>query len=150
LVWRGAAAEDVRGGGPAPAAGDAPTIASAGVVIARPGGRSTAIGRGCGSGQEAFALRAEKGRSCALTRARGGLRRTLCAAATTFRKRSLVHGAGDHLGLVMRQLIGAGTPQALAARGAALLRLPDPDRGLLVLLILPPDAGPEPTSATGC
>jgi hypothetical protein len=62
----------------------------------------------------------------------------------------LVHGAGDHLGLVMRQLIGAATPQAPAARGAALLWLPDPAGGLLVLLILPPDAGPEPTSATGC
>jgi hypothetical protein len=43
----------------------------------------------------------------------------------------------------MRQLIGAGTPKELAARGAALLWLLDPERGLLLILILPPDAAPD-------
>jgi hypothetical protein len=49
----------------------------------------------------------------------------------------------------MRQLIGAGTPKELAPRGARLRWL-DPDIGLLALLIPPPEAGPEPTSSTGC
>jgi transposase len=50
---------------------------------------------------------------------------------------------------VMRQLIGAGTPKEFAARGVWLLWLFDPDIGLLVILILPPEAGREPTSPTG-
>jgi hypothetical protein len=50
----------------------------------------------------------------------------------------------------MRQLIGAGTPKELAARSVRLLWLLDPDIGLLVILILPPDAEPDPTSSTGC
>ena len=74
----------------------------------------------------------------------------MCAAGENVQKRYLVHVAGYNLGLVMRQLIGAGTPKELAARGARLLWLLDPDIGLLVLLILPPEAGPEPTSSTGC
>lgn len=49
----------------------------------------------------------------------------------------------------MRALLGAGTPEAAADRGAALLWLLDPDVGLLMILIPPPDAGPEPTWSTG-
>jgi hypothetical protein len=49
----------------------------------------------------------------------------------------------------MRALLSAGTPKELAARGAALLGLLAPDVGLLMILILPPDTGPEPTSSTG-
>jgi hypothetical protein len=49
----------------------------------------------------------------------------------------------------MRQLIGAGTPKELAARGAAPLGLLPPDVGLLLILILPPEAAPDPTSSTG-
>jgi hypothetical protein len=33
---------------------------------------------------------------------------------------------------------------------ARLLGLLDPERGVLVILILPPDARPEPTSSTVC
>jgi hypothetical protein len=62
----------------------------------------------------------------------------------------LVHVAAYNLGVVMRQLLGAGTPKELAARGAGLLWLLDPDLGLLLILILPPDPAPEPTSSTGC
>ena len=54
-------------------------------------------------------------------------------------KRYFVHVAGYNLGLVMRQLIGAGTPKQLAARSAWLLWLLDPDVGLPVILILPPE-----------
>jgi transposase len=107
--------------------------------------------RRSGSGQEGFALRAEKvERSFALTLARGGLRRTRWRGRENVQKRYLVHVAADNLGLVMRQLLGAGTPQELAARGARLLWLLHPDLGLPVILILPPNAGPEPTSSTGC
>jgi hypothetical protein len=50
----------------------------------------------------------------------------------------------------MHQLISAGTPKELAARRAQLLWLLDPDLGLLIFLVLPPDAEPEPTSSTAC
>ena len=104
-----------------------------------------------GVGKAALALRAERvERSFALALGRGGLRRTHVRGRENVQKRYLVHVAGYNLGLVMRQLIGAGTPKELAARGARLLWLLDPDIGLLVLLILPPEAGPEPTSSTGC
>ena len=103
-----------------------------------------------GIGQEALALRAEKvERSFALVLDRG-LRRTHLRGRENVQKRYLVHVAGYNLGLVMRQLIGAGTPKELVARGARLLWLLDPDVGLLVLFILPPEARPEPTSSTDC
>ena len=50
----------------------------------------------------------------------------------------------------MRQLIGAETTKELAARGAWLLWLLDPDIGLLVSLIRGPETGPQATSSTGC
>jgi transposase len=104
-----------------------------------------------GAGKEALALRAEKvERSFALTLDRGGLRRTHLRGRDNVQKRYFVHVAAYNLGLVMRQLLGAGTPKELAARGARLLWLLHPDLGLLLILILPPDAGPEPTSSTGC
>jgi transposase len=104
-----------------------------------------------GIGKEGLALRAEKvERSFALTLDRGGLRRTHVRGRENVQKRYFVHVAGYNLGLLMRQLIGAGTPKELAARGAGLPWLFDPDLGMLVALILPPDAAPEPTSSTGC
>jgi transposase len=104
-----------------------------------------------GIGQEALALRAAKvERSFALVLDRGGLRRTRLRGRENVRKRYLVHVAGYNLGLVMRQLIGAGTPNELVARGARLPWLLDPDLGLPVLFILPPEARPEPTSPTDC
>jgi transposase len=104
-----------------------------------------------GIGKEGLALRAEKvERSFALTLDRGGLRRTWLRGRENVQKRYFVHVAAYNLGLVMRQLLGAGTPKELVARGARLLWLLDPAVGLLMILILPPDAGPEPTSSTGC
>ena len=98
-----------------------------------------------------MALRAEKvERSFALTLDRGALRRTHLRGRENVQKRYFVHVAAYNLGLVMRQLIGAGTPKELAARGAGLLWLFDPDVGLLAILILPPELGSEPTSSTGC
>jgi transposase len=102
-------------------------------------------------GKEALAQRAEKvERSFELTLDRGGLRRTHLRGRENVQKRYFVHVAAYNLGLVMRQLIGAGTPKQLAARGAGLLWLLDPDVGLLAILILPPEVAPEPTSSTGC
>jgi transposase len=102
-------------------------------------------------GKQGFALRAEKvERSFALSLARGGLRRTHLRGRENVQKRYLVHVAGYNLGLVMRLLLGAGTPKELAARGAGLLWLFDSALGLLVILILPPQPTPDPTSSTRC
>ena len=62
----------------------------------------------------------------------------------------MIHVAGYNLGLVLRQLIGAGTPKELAARGGWLLWLLDPDMGLLIILVLPTELSPNSTSSTGC
>ena len=65
-------------------------------------------------------------------------------------KRYLVHVAGFNLGLVMRALLGAGTPKELATRGGIPFWLTDPTAGLVVVVILPAEAPPDPTSATAC
>ena len=54
-------------------------------------------------------------------------------------KRSLVDVAGFNLGLVMRALLGAGTPKEFATRGGILFWLIDPAAGLVLLVILPPE-----------
>jgi hypothetical protein len=46
--------------------------------------------------------------------------------------------------MVMRALLGAGTPKELAAQGAGLLWLLDPERGLLVILSCRPTPGQNP------
>ena len=54
---------------------------------------------------------------------RRGLRRTWLQGRENVHKRYLIHVAGHNLGLLMRQLIGAGTPREAAARGWCLLVL---------------------------
>jgi transposase len=104
-----------------------------------------------GVGKEAFKLRAERvERGFAHSLGRGGLRRAWLRGRDNVQKRYLVHVAGYNLGLVMRALLGAGTPKELAARGPRLLWLLCPDIGLLVILILPPHTGPDLTSSTRC
>jgi transposase len=51
----------------------------------------------------------------------GGMRRTHLRGTTNILKRVLVHTAGFNLGLVMRQLIGVGTPRGLQGRLCALI-----------------------------
>src|ERR671929_66644 len=69
-----------------------------------------------GVAREAFKLRAERvERSFALTLDRGGMRRAWLRGRDNLRKRCLVHVAGYNLGLVMRALVGAGTPRAFVA-----------------------------------
>ena len=53
----------------------------------------------------------------------GGMRRTWLRGHENILKRYLVHVAGFNLGLVMRALLGAGTPRGLAALAARLWAL---------------------------
>ena len=104
-----------------------------------------------GVGKEAFKLRAERvERGFAHSLDRGGLRRAWLRGRENVQKRYLLHVAGYNLGLVMRALLGAGTPRQLAAKGGLLWWLFDPAAGLLMVLLPPPDAPPDPTSSTGC
>ena len=60
-------------------------------------------------------------RSFAHNLERGGLRRTWLRGRENVHKRYLIHVAGHNLGILMRLLIGAGTPKEAAARGRAFL-----------------------------
>jgi hypothetical protein len=51
----------------------------------------------------------------------GGLRRVYLRGHTNIRKRLLIHAGGFNLGLLMRQLIGVGTPRGLQGRLVAIL-----------------------------
>jgi transposase len=53
----------------------------------------------------------------------GGMRRTHLRGHANILKRVLIHAGGFNLGLVMRQLIGLGTPRGLQGRLAAVLAL---------------------------
>ena len=52
----------------------------------------------------------------------GGMRRVHLRGHPNIRKRLLVHVAGCNLGLLLRHLIGVGTPRSLQGRAAALFR----------------------------
>jgi transposase len=69
-----------------------------------------------GVAKAAFKLRAELvERSFALTLDRGGMRRAWLRGRDNVHKRYLIHTAGYNLGLIMRLLVGAGTPRELLA-----------------------------------
>jgi transposase len=110
---------------------------------------------GSGVGKEAFRLRAERvERSFEHTLDRGGMRRAHLRGRENVQKRYLVHVAGYNLGLILRALLGAGTPRELAARGGVLVWLVDPEAGFVWIVVVadgprlvPPSA---PTSSTGC
>jgi transposase len=89
-----------------------------------------------GVAKEAFKLRAERvERSFALTLDRGGMRRAWLRGGENLKKRYLVHVAGYNLGLIMRLLVGAGTPREFVAGAAAhLLVLATADGAVLVVL----------------
>jgi hypothetical protein len=61
----------------------------------------------------------------------GGMRRTHLRGHTNILKRLLLHARGFNLGLVMRHLIGSGTPRGLQDRLASVVA------ALLVLLGAP-------------
>jgi transposase len=91
-----------------------------------------------GVAKEAFKLRAELcERSFALVLDRGGMRRAWLRGRDNLKKRYLVHVAGYNLGLVMRLLVGAGTPREFMARASAhLLVLASADGAALVILVV--------------
>src|SRR6187397_3353525 len=77
---------------------------------------------GSGVGKKAMRRRAEiVERSFAHNLDRGGMRRTWLRGRENVHKRYLVHVAGHNLGILMRLLIGAGTPREAVARGIAYL-----------------------------
>ena len=51
----------------------------------------------------------------------GGMRRTHLRGNTNILKRILIHVSGFNLGLIMRQLIGVGTPRGLQGRPAVVI-----------------------------
>ena len=89
-----------------------------------------------GVAKEAFKLRAELcERGFALILDRGGLRRAWLRGRENLHKRYLVHVAGYNLGLLMRLLVGAGTPREFLARASArLLVLAIADGAALIIL----------------
>jgi len=100
-----------------------------------------------GVAKEALKLRAERvERSFEHTLDRGGLRRTHLRGRANVQKRYLVHVAGFNLGLMMRLLLGAGTPKELAARRGFVFWLIDPAASFVLLVILPSHGPFEPTS----
>jgi hypothetical protein len=89
-----------------------------------------------GVARAAFKLRAEiVERSFAHVLDRGGMRRTWLRGRDNVHKRYLLHVAGHNLGLLMRLLIGAGTPKEAISRGKGLILLALlPDGSILVML----------------
>src|SRR5450631_360152 len=68
----------------------------------------------------------------------GGMRRTYLRGHTNILKRLLIHAGGFNLGLVMRHLIGSGTPRGLQDRPAIvittlLMHLGAPKRWLVAI-----------------
>jgi hypothetical protein len=90
-----------------------------------------------GVAKAAFKLRAEiVERSFAHILDRGGMRRTWLRGRDNVHKRYLLHVAGHNLGLLMRLLIGAGTPKEVSAKGKGLILLVLlPDGSILVMLV---------------
>jgi hypothetical protein len=91
-----------------------------------------------GAAREAFKLRSEiVERSFAHSLDRGGMRRTWLRGRENVHKRYLLHIAGHNLSLLMRQLIGAGTPKEAVARGyMAIFLILTPDGAFLVTLLV--------------
>jgi transposase len=95
-----------------------------------------------GVAREALKLRAELcERSFALVLDRGGMRRAWLRGRENLKKRYLVHVAGYNLGLIMRLLVGAGTPRELLARASAhLLVFARADGTVAAVLVVVTDA----------
>ncbi len=95
---------------------------------------------GSGVGKQAMRRRAEiVERSFAHNLDRGGMRRTWLRGRDNVHKRYLVHVAGHNLGIMMRRLIGAGTPREAAARALAYAFFFYSDEAVMVVLVAPYD-----------
>jgi transposase len=66
---------------------------------------------------------------------RGGMRRTWLRGRENVHKRYLVHIAGHNLGILMRLLIGAGTPRQAAGRTLTYLLFVDTDQAATIILV---------------
>ncbi|MCP5114577.1 MAG: transposase [bacterium] len=88
--------------------------------------------------REAFKLRAELcERSFAHILDRGGMRRAWLRGRENIHKRYLLHVTGHNLGLLMRQLIGAGTPREAAERAKGVFFVITlPNQAVVFLLIV--------------
>jgi transposase len=87
-------------------------------------------------GKQAMRLRAEiVERSFAHNLDRGGMRRTWLRGRENVHKRYLVHVAGHNLGILMRRLIGAGTPREAAARGLVVVLFVSTDHAAAIILV---------------
>jgi len=91
-----------------------------------------------GVARAAFKLRAEiVERSFAHNLDRGGMRRTWLRRRENVHKRYLLHVAGHNISLLMRQLIGAGTPrEAVAGRYGCCCLLITPAGAVLIAQIV--------------
>jgi transposase len=93
-------------------------------------------------GKAAMRKRAEiVERSFAHTLERGGMRRTWLRGRENVHKRYLIHVAGHNLGILMRLLIGAGTPKQAAARGRVFLLVTFGDHTLAIAIFALDEAG---------
>jgi NnrS protein/Transposase DDE domain len=93
-------------------------------------------------GKAAMRKRAEiVERSFAHTLERGGMRRTWLRGRENVHKRYLIHVAGHNLDLLMRLLIGAGTPKQAATRGQLLLFVVPGDHTVAIALFARDEAG---------
>jgi transposase len=91
---------------------------------------------GSAVGKQAMRRRAEiVERSFAHNLDRGGMRRTWLRGRDNVHKRYLVHVAGHNLGILMRLLIGAGTPREAAARALAYVFFFCTDSAVTVILV---------------
>jgi hypothetical protein len=91
---------------------------------------------GSGVGKQAMRRRAEiVERSFAHNLDRGGMRRTWLRGRDNVHKRYLIHVAGHNLGILMRLLIGAGTPKEAAARTLAYLLFDDTAPIVAIILV---------------
>ena len=66
---------------------------------------------------------------------RGGVRRTWLHGRENVHKRYLIHVAGHNLGILMRLLIGAGTPKEAAERASAWLFLAYTEEAAVLILL---------------
>jgi hypothetical protein len=69
------------------------------------------------------------------------MRRTWLRGRENVQKRYLIHVAGHNLGILMRHLIGAGTPKEAAAHGRALLFVVCRENTLAIVIFTTADTG---------
>jgi transposase len=87
-------------------------------------------------------------RSFAHTLERGGMRRTWLRGRENVRKRYLIHVCGFNLGLLMRDLTGAGTPKGAAeARDVLLIWVRAGDFTAIILIAAPEATGSAQSGA---